>query len=218
MAWSTRSEALIVVLGAFGYPLLSTACYVLGVHPLKPITEHHLQFLLIYESAALVILGSFLHVRGWTIKRVGLTPRLSDILIGVGLAIGAYAIYAVLWMLATELGMRPGYLNGASSLIGGQFALRTVAAVSLLNPLFEELFVCGYVVTVAKESGHLARGVNASIAIRLGYHLYQGGAGVIGIIPLGLIFALWYSRTNRLWPVVVAHGLTDFVALISFVR
>jgi membrane protease YdiL (CAAX protease family) len=173
---------------------------------------------LIYESAALLLLGGFLYIRGWTIKRVGLTPRWIDTLIGVGLAIGAYAIYAVLWMVATEAGMRPAYLNGASSLIGGHFALPTVVTVSFLNPLFEELFVCGYLITVAKESGHLARGVNASIAIRLGYHLYQGGAGVVGILPLGLIFALWYSRTNRLWPVVVAHGLTDFVALVSFVR
>jgi membrane protease YdiL (CAAX protease family) len=218
LTWPIRTEALIVVFGAFGYALISTACYLFGVRPGAAITEHHLRFLLIYEPATLVILGGFLYLRGWTFKRVGLTPRFIDTLIGVGLAIGAYAAYVALWILAAAANLQPAYLNGASSLVDGHFALLTVIAVSILNPLFEELFVCGYVITVAKESGYLALGVNASIAIRLAYHLYQGGAGVVGIIPLGLIFAVWYSRTRRLWPVVVAHGLTDFVGLVSFVN
>ena len=218
LTWPIRAEALIVVVGAFGYFLIGTACYLLGLRPGPAITEHHLQFLLLYETATFVILGSFLNVRGWTFKRVGLTPRLIDTFIGVGLALGAYAAYVAFWILAVAANLEPAYLNGARSLIDGHFALPTVLAVSILNPLFEEIFVCGYVITVAKESGHLALGVNASIAIRLAYHLYQGGAGVVGIIPLGLIFGVWFSRTGRLWPVVVAHGLSDFVALASFVN
>ena len=218
LTWPARTEALVVVLGAFGYALISTVCYLLGIRPGAAITEHHLRFLLIYEPITLAILGGFLYVRGWTFKRVGLTPRLIDTLIGVGLAIGSYAAFVALWMLAAAANLQPAYLNGASSLVEGHFALPTVIAVSIVNPLFEELFVCGYVITAAKESGHLAFGVNASIAIRLAYHLYQGGAGVVGIVPLGLIFGVWFSRTNRLWPVVVAHGLTDFVGLVSFVN
>jgi uncharacterized protein len=87
-----------------------------------------------------------------------------------------------------------------------------------VNPFFEELFVCGYLITVAKESGRPALGVNASIAVRLAYHLYQGGVGVLGIIPLGMIFAFWFSKTGRLWPVVVAHALADFEGLVSHVN
>lgn len=139
-----------------------------------------------------------------------------DTLIGVGLAVGAYAAYVGLWMLFTAARLQPAYLNGARSLVAGHFALPTVIAVSLVNPLFEELFVCGYLITAAKESGHLRFGVNASVAIRLAYHLYQGGAGVVGIVPFGLIMALWYSRTGRLWPVLVAHALTDFVGLAAY--
>jgi membrane protease YdiL (CAAX protease family) len=218
LAWPERTEAVIVVFGAFGYALISTASYLFGVRPGAAITEHHLRFLLVYEPTTLVILGGFLHIRGWTFKRVGLSPRFIDTLIGIGLAIGSYAAYVALWILASAAHLQPTFLNGARSAVGGHFALPTVIAVSILNPLFEELFVCGYVITAAKERGHLALGVNASIAIRLAYHLYQGGVGVVGIIPLGMIFAVWFSRTGRLWPVVVAHGLTDFVGLVSFVN
>jgi membrane protease YdiL (CAAX protease family) len=216
--WTTRTEVLVIGLGAFGYALVSTASYLFGIRQGPAITEHHLWFLLIYEPATLVILGAFLYLRGWTFKRVGLTPQFRDTLIGAGLAFASYAAYVAVWIVVAAANLQPAYLNGASSPVGGQFDLLTVTAISIVNPLFEEFFVCGYVIAVARECGHLALGVNASIAIRLAYHLYQGGIGVVGIIPLGLIFGLWFARTGRLWPVVVAHGITDFVALVSFVN
>jgi membrane protease YdiL (CAAX protease family) len=217
-AWSVRTEALIVLVGAFGLTLLSTVAYLASDQPAAAITETELQSLLIYESATFLLLGGFLHLRGWTFRRVGLAARLIDPLIGVGLAMGIYLIFESLWMLATAAHLKPTYLNGETSVVAGQFALFTVIAASAVNALFEEVFVCGYLISVAKENGHLAVGVNASIALRLAYHLYEGGAGVIMIIPVGLIFALWFSRTGRLWPVVVAHTLIDVAALFSFIK
>ena len=215
--WPAWIEALIVIFGAFGFAVIGSARYLFGNLPVAAITEHHLRSLLIYEPIILLVIGGFLYIRGWSFKRVGLTPRLMDGPIGAGLAVGAYAAYVLLWILATAARLQPSYLNGASSLVGGHFSLVTVIAVCVLNPLFEELFVCGYLITVARETGHLAIGVNLSIAIRLAYHLYQGGVGVIGIVPFGLIMAVWFSRTSRLWPVVVAHALTDFAGLIGAV-
>ena len=40
---------------------------------------------------------------------------------------------------------------------------------------------------------------------------------VIAIATL-LVLALWYARTGRLWPVIVAHAVTDFAALLHYVR
>jgi membrane protease YdiL (CAAX protease family) len=200
--WPKWLEALIVIVGAFGLAFVSTARYLFDSQSHAPITEHHLHFLLIYEPVIFLILGSFLYARGWTFERVGLAPRPMDPLIGVGLAVGAYAAYAALWILASAVKLQPAYLHGASSVIGGHFALPTVLAASIVNPLFEELFVCGYVITAAKQAGHLAIGINASIAIRLAYHLYQGGAGVVGIVPFGLMSASGSQERvvfGRLW-------------------
>jgi membrane protease YdiL (CAAX protease family) len=58
--------------------------------------------------------------------------------------------------------------------------------------------------------------VNVSVALRLVCHLYQGTLGVLSVIPVGLIFAYWYVRTGRLWPLIVAHALLDFISLAAF--
>jgi membrane protease YdiL (CAAX protease family) len=108
-------------------------------------------------------------------------------------------------------------LAGSASLVRGNLSLLSVVAASLVNPLFEEVFVCGYLVTLGKESNRLTAGMNISIGLRLAYHLYQGSAGVLGILPFGFLMALWYSRTGRLWPVIVAHAVTDFAGLAPFI-
>jgi uncharacterized protein len=49
------------------------------------------------------------------------------------------------------------------------------------------------------------------------YHLYQGALGVVMALPMGLVFTLVFARTGRLWPLVIAHALLDFVALVSYI-
>lgn len=215
--WPAWVEVLIVALGVFGLIILGSARYLSGKVPSAAITESHLRSLLVQEPVILLLVGGFLYLRGWTPKRLSRPPRSIDALVGLGLGIGAYTAYIILWTLATAARLQPTYLHGATTMVSGHMALITVIAVCIINPLFEEVFVCGYVITLAKERGHLTIGVNASIAIRLAYHLYQGGVGVVAIVPFGLIMAVWYSRTHRLWPVMIAHALNDFVGLIGAV-
>lgn len=97
-------------------------------------------------------------------------------------------------------------------------SLATVLAVSLLNPIFEEVFVCGYVIAALKNTRSIPFSINTSVGIRLTYHLYQGTVGLISIIPLGLVFAYWFAKTGRLWPLVIAHGIFDFAGLVVYAR
>ncbi len=89
-------------------------------------------------------------------------------------------------------------------------------AVSIINPIFEETFVCGYVVSVLKERADVTTAVTISTAIRLLYHLYQGPIAFISIIPFGLVLGYSYAGTGRLWPVIVAHGLGDFIVFVGY--
>ena len=207
---------MIVVLGAFGLPLVSTANFLLNNSPIPPISERHLEHLLIVEPILIVCLGTFLYVRGWSIERVGLKPSLRDTFIGFGLAIAAYVGVLALWIGLMSANLKPSFLGGGTSPVNGHLSSISVIAVSAINPIFEEVFVCGYIITLARLKGRLTLGVNASVALRLAYHLYQGGVGVVGIIPFGLVLAWWYGRTGRLWPAVVAHAATDLIGMLGY--
>jgi membrane protease YdiL (CAAX protease family) len=215
-ALSPRTEFAIVVLGAFGYfAAISIEAFLypgIGVD----ISEDGLQFLLIYEAFLLIVLGSFLFARGWDLRQLGSMPTLRDTGMGFALALVAYAVYAVVWIIFGNL--VPAMDDKASGLVTTPLQFSTVIAISLLNPIFEEIFVCGYVITALKRTRGVLLAINVSVGIRLAYHLYQGPAGIVSIIPLGLVFGYWFARTGRLWPVIVAHAIFDFAALAVHVR
>lgn len=85
-----------------------------------------------------------------------------------------------------------------------------------MNPIFEETFLCGYVVTSLTPVRSSATAVSASVGIRALYHLYQGPLAAVGIIPVGLVFTWYFARTHRLWPLVVAHAVLDFLGLVPY--
>jgi membrane protease YdiL (CAAX protease family) len=94
----------------------------------------------------------------------------------------------------------------------------TAVIISLLNPIFEEVFVCGYIVSALAKPGNVWPAIHASVAVRLLYHLYQGPAGIIGVIPLGLLFAGYFARSRQLWPLLIAHALFDLIGLVAYIR
>jgi uncharacterized protein len=61
---SGRTEYAIVLLGAFGYFILSTVLLLLHPTSIPPISQHDIEHLLIFESVILILLGGFLHLRG----------------------------------------------------------------------------------------------------------------------------------------------------------
>ncbi len=215
---SAKSEFWIVAVGAFGWAIVSSLRLLLRPGAAPPFSESRLESLLIYEAIMLALLAAFLWARGWKFGRLGVRPTLTDTLRGFGLAFVAYIMYVSTWYMSSALGLQPSYAGSYRELAAHDLTLQAVLAVSVLNPLYEEVFLCGYVVTIAKDSGRLSAGVNGSIAIRLLCHLYQGGVGVLTIIPIGLLFTWWYARTARLWPVLVAHALIDLTSMLQFLR
>lgn len=88
---------------------------------------------------------------------------------------------------------------------------------SFANGFAEEVVVVGYLMTRLRQLGVGAGGSLASSALLRGsYHLYQGVGGGIGNIVMGLVYGRWYQARNRLWPLVIAHGLIDTVAFVGY--
>lgn len=210
-----KTEFAIVTGVAFGLFILNGARHLLFAYGRPAITASHLHGLIIFEVVTFSGLCWFLRKRNWTAERVGATASVSDVLVGVGVGVMAYVAFLATWMLAA-LSM-PGAVASLSAptLVGGRLDLLTVLLVSIVNPVFEETFLCGYVVTALAPGRSAATAVSVSVGIRVLCHLYQGPLAV-GIVPVGLVFAWYYVRTLRLWPVVIAHAIFDFVALVGY--
>jgi membrane protease YdiL (CAAX protease family) len=202
------AEFVVVVTGAFGPFILASILQALA-GPQLEVSDAGLRALLAYEVLLLALLGAFLHVRGWTPSQLGLYPNPRDLFVGLILAVAVYAVYFVLALAASLIfSLREPPSTGPS------VTLINFLIMSVINPMFEEIFVCGYVVAYLQKSRGPWTAINVSTAIRLSYHLYQGAFGVLGIVPTGLIFAFWFSATGRLWPTIVAHGLLNLIALL----
>lgn len=215
MGISPRNEFLFVIVMAFGYFILGSVLSLFVPAGEARIQEIQLQFLLAYEPLALLVIGGFLVIRGWRHHHVGLTASTKDIPAGIGLCLIGYLAIAVLWALVVSA--VPALGESSGSLVASDLTLASVLLVSIVNPIFEEIFVCGYAITALSRHRSMAFAINVSVAIRLAYHLYQGVAGVVTIIPIGIIFAYWYARTGRLWPIIVAHAIFDFLGLVPYV-
>jgi membrane protease YdiL (CAAX protease family) len=106
----------------------------------------------------------------------------------------------------------------AQRLVAPSIPLTTILLASIVNPVFEEVFVCGYVVSSLRQRLGVANAVNVSAGIRVAYHLYQGIAGVLSVTPFALITATWFARKGRLAPLVFAHALMDFLGIMAASR
>ena len=58
-------------------------------------------------------------------------------------------------------------------------SMQLVFLVSVVNGIFEELFVAGYIITALTPRRGMWMAINVSVVVRLLYHLYQGPIGVL---------------------------------------
>ncbi len=163
--------------------------------------------LLTYEILTLCLVFMFLKARGWRIKDFNLDISLN--LIGAGVVIFAID-YILVQIIAT-------ILINLNLIIYPQLtcslSLLEILAVSIINPIFEEIIVIGYVFKALEEKYRGWLIIVISTLIRLSYHTYQGSIIVAGILPMGILFGLFYWRSKKLFPLIIAHGLLDFVPL-----
>lgn len=218
-ALSPRDELIIVVVGAFGYSIVGSILSAITYKPGVPLfSGADFKNLLLDELIILIVLTTFLRVRGWTFERVGLGPNLRETLTGLGLAVIIIFASRVVWAFAAITSSHILEAEQNSDFVDGSIEPAVLIAVSIVNPIFEELFVCGYLVTALKDRAGPWTAINISVGIRLLYHLYQGIVGVIFIVPFGLVLTYWYARQGRLWPLIVAHVVFDFLPLLAYAK
>jgi membrane protease YdiL (CAAX protease family) len=166
----------------------------------------------VFEIAVGAVIATYLYMRGWTWRRLRFAPSWSATGVGIVLYAAYMGAYVVIELAARWL-IEPFYGGNLESLFRVDADRGAIIALSIVNPVYEETFVVGYIVRSFEGRASPWVAINLSTAIRLVYHLYQGPIACAAIIPMGLIFSWYYTRRGKLWPLIVAHALGDFIPL-----
>ena len=165
------------------------------------------------EGVFALVFVPWLWWRGWRPSMLGAPSGPLDVPRGI-----------VLWFLAY---LALGVVFGIVSLFQKEIAAPAVkvhlsdlviVTVSILNALFEELLWLAYGVTALARRIGLRRACIASIVLRTAVHVYEGPLAVLGVLPIGIVFTIYFARTRRVWPVIVAHALQDAFAFVYLTR
>jgi uncharacterized protein len=219
-------EFVVVILTAFGTFILTSLHVLLfglaheEAGPLSFVTSNQLYGIVIYELSIAPVVISILYMRGWRLADFPLGVSRALTILGAGIAIATVAGDWVFTLVLTGL-----FQNIRSAMdayenivpLGGP-TLASVVILSIVNPVYEEVFVCGYVIAALRERFGVTTAVNVSVLIRVLYHLYQGLDAFPFHAMYGLIQAYVFVRTGRLWPLIVSHAILDFFALVFTVR
>lgn len=163
-----------------------------------------------YLALALAGTFAFLGLRGWTMPDLGFKPSWAGVMDGGVIAFCTLAAAATLKFAVAHTFFDVG-IGDEPGTIGAPMA---VVLLVLARPMFEELLVTGYpMAKIGPRFGQLFA-INVSVGLRVACHLHEGPTGLLLALPMALAFAYWYAGTRRLFPLVVAHGLIDFVLLM----
>jgi membrane protease YdiL (CAAX protease family) len=212
-------EFFLVVLLAFGLFSVASVRALFG-----PLTgraallfdDHRVWTLMVYQLSVAPVIMYILWERGWKWPdfAVNVTPR--GVLQGLGLGIVAFTLSKAALILSASVATAsmPGVAVAAPA-AAGLAAMGGMLFASVVKAVFEELLVCAYVVQSLRGRFGIALAVNASIALRMSFHLYQGPGAFLSFAIFGLVFTLFYIRTGRLWPLIVAHALLEAIQLLA---
>lgn len=139
----------------------------------------------------------------------------SDLLRGCGLAALIGIPGLGFYLLARTIGINLTVVPASLSDTWWRIPVLVISAAA--NAWAEEALVIGFLLTRLRQLG---RTENTSLVIsavlRGSYHLYQGFGGFLGNIVLGLVFGRVWQKTNRLWPMVLAHTILDVVSFVGY--
>ena len=214
-------EMFLVLALSVGTSFLSSI-YLLYIAPATPIAMNRLRALygITHEVLGLLLLAYVLSRRNLSFRDLGLQWSRKDIVPGLAVTVLSFVVFmlaaTLIRLLYYELFGFTLQWRSASRF----FASPSIAAVPLvlLNPFFEELIVRAYLITeVQALTGSVSMAVVVSVVVQSSYHLYYGWFGAISLGFQFLVFSLYYVRTRRAIPIIVAHAAMDLYGILRLV-
>jgi membrane protease YdiL (CAAX protease family) len=151
------------------------------------------------------------------VDRLGLDRRRLGVDLGVGVILAALIGVPGLALYLAARGLGINTVVSAANLPDTWWAVLVLVLAAAANGVQEEIIVVGYLLTRLREVGWRTwQAVALSAALRGSYHLYQGFGACIGNAIMGVVFALFFVRTRRVVPLIMAHTLLDVVAYLGY--
>jgi uncharacterized protein len=205
---SDRAELILVSTICFSYFILTSLLALLGGVRHADLGTGGVLWGIFAELLILGVFAFILRARGWDTGRLGLRFSWKAAAAGIPL----FVIYLLLyWITATlVLLLFPAARAIESFTFSNHAPVVLIVAFLVLHSFFEELTVTAYVITSLSEHG-AGFAITASTLLRFAYHLHQGPVASLSIIPLGLLFGMLFWRRRNIWPLIVAHMITNLV-------
>ena len=84
----------------------------------------------------------------------------------------------------------------------------------VINSVYEEVIVSAYLVNALSKHHGVVFVIGVSLLVRMLYHTYQGPIIAASIIPMGILFAYTFWKWKRLWPLIIAHTISNVMAFV----
>jgi membrane protease YdiL (CAAX protease family) len=181
------------------------------------ITDADLLGGLVVELLLTATVGVWLWRSGWRPHRSATLPfQHQDLARGMALWVGAILAVALWAMVCRAVVPDLLAISKETQWLGGP-SFWVSLSFSIYNAVFEELLWLGLGLAAFRRFG-VAPAAAISIALRLLAHAYQGPLALVTVLPIGVLFTVYYIRTRRIWPIVVAHAFQDTLALTLLAR
>jgi membrane protease YdiL (CAAX protease family) len=212
-------EVAMVCLIVFGGSILtSTHHFIYGYDSTSSETSSSAMYGWTYrierEVAGLFLVWYLLLRRHKSFRDLGLVWRIDDLVWAVVLVLADTISYRLIYNAIYHAGFTAVPMPAASQHIGqilfGSDIVLTTILFQFLNPFFEELIVRAYLMTEIKFlTKSAAYAILASTLLQTSYHFYQGAPAALAHGVAFLMFSIFYAKTNRIMPVILAHLYAD---------
>lgn len=206
---SPYPDAIVVSTICFGWFILSSLQAVASGFPTRPFTDSALLEIIALEGVLAATALAYLRARGYALGQLVAVPSANGCLVGLLLYLASMLLSSPLWAL---FGTADSVSQPIEEMVtGATISFLPLVALSVVNGLYEETFLLGYLQRSLDRSGALFA-IGLPLLVRVLYHLYQGPAGAASVIGFGIVLGVYFRWRRDLWSVVFAHIFADIAA------
>jgi membrane protease YdiL (CAAX protease family) len=217
---SPISEFFLVSFVLFGFFIFNSSASLycsVACRQKATFTDTGVAGVLFFEVFALLFVMALLAMRGYSKKDIAVKIDFKSTCYGFWLLIKYYIIsFSILFVPLALISilfydLAPHFRNPAFRV---DLSYSAILGIALINPVFEELALMGYLFTSIEKVKSTTTAMYLSLAVRLSYHLYQG-SGILLVAVFGYLIGKAYIRKRNIWPLIVCHACVDLISLIA---